>query len=166
MILYIENTKEFTHTKKYFCCSVIKSCLTICNPRNYSILGFLSFTISQSLFKLMSIESSNQLILCRPFTSCPQSIPASGSFPMSWLFVKGGHSIGASASASVLPMTIQVWFPLGLANSNTIMLIINPKFLSCCIIRCNLVCLLRSLQPCFLLLLSLFLSSVAHFQLF
>ena len=100
------------------------------------------------------------------FSSCPQSIPASGSFPMSWLFVKGGHSIGASASASVLPMTIQVWFPLGLANSNTIMLIINPKFLSCCIIRCNLVCLLRSLQPCFLLLLSLFLSSVAHFQLF
>ena len=89
MILYIENTKEFTHKKKYFCCSVIKSCLTICNPRNYSILGFLSFTISQSLFKLMSIESSNQLILCRPFTSCPQSIPASGSFPMSRLFTSG-----------------------------------------------------------------------------
>ena len=93
-----------------------------------------------------------------PFSSCPQSFPASGSFPMSWLFVKGSHSIGASASASVLPMNIQVWFPLGLTNSNTIMLIINPKFLSWCIIRCNLVCLLRSFQSCFPLLISLFLS--------
>ena len=114
MILYIENTKEFTHTKKYFCCSVIKSCLTICNPRNYSILGFLSFTISQSLFKLMSIESSNQLILCRPFTSCPQSIPASGSFPMSWLLASGGQC--PAASPPVLPVNIQGWFPLGLTD--------------------------------------------------
>ena len=76
----------------------------------------LSFTISQSLFKLMSIESSNQLILCRPFTSCPQSIPASGSFPMSWLFASGGQSIGISASASVLSMNIQGWFLLGLTG--------------------------------------------------
>ena len=47
-----------------------------------------------------------------PFSSCPQSFPASGSFPMSWLFPSGGQSIGASAS--VLPMNIQGWFPLGL----------------------------------------------------
>ena len=46
------------------------------------------------------------------FSSCPQSFPASGSFPMSWLFASGGQSIGASAS--VLPMNIQGWFPLGL----------------------------------------------------
>ena len=45
--------------------------------------------------------------------SCLQSFPASGSFPMSWLFASGGQSIGASASASVLPMNIQGWFPLG-----------------------------------------------------
>ena len=82
----------------------------------------LSFTISQSLLKLMSIESvmpSNHLILCCPF-SCPQSFPASGSFPMSRLFASGSQSIGASASASasVLPVNIQTWFPLGLTGSS------------------------------------------------
>ena len=44
-----------------------------------------------------------------PFSSCPQSLPASGSFPMSQLFTWGGHSIGVSASASVLPMNTQNW---------------------------------------------------------
>ena len=48
-----------------------------------------------------------------PFSSCPQSFPASGSFPMSQLFASGGQSIGISASASVFPMNIQDWFPLG-----------------------------------------------------
>ena len=48
-----------------------------------------------------------------PFSSCPQSFPASGSFQMSQLFTSGGQSIGVSALASVLPMNIQNWFPLG-----------------------------------------------------
>ena len=48
-----------------------------------------------------------------PFSSRLQSFPASGSFPMSWFFTAGGQSIGVSASASVLPMNIQDWFPLG-----------------------------------------------------
>ena len=48
-----------------------------------------------------------------PFSSCLQCFPASGSFLMSQLFTSGGQSIGASASASVLPMNIQDWFPLG-----------------------------------------------------
>ena len=48
-----------------------------------------------------------------PFSSCPQSFPASGSFPMSQLFAWGGQSIGVSASASVLPMNTQDWSPLG-----------------------------------------------------
>ena len=48
-----------------------------------------------------------------PFSSCPQSFPASGSFQMSQLFESGGQSIGVSASAPVLPMNIQDWFPLG-----------------------------------------------------
>ena len=48
-----------------------------------------------------------------PFSSCPQSFPASGSFQMSQLFASGGQSIGVSASASVLPMNIQDWSPLG-----------------------------------------------------
>ena len=48
-----------------------------------------------------------------PFSSCPQSFSASGSFPMSQLFASGGQSIGLSASASVLPMNTQDWSPLG-----------------------------------------------------
>ena len=48
-----------------------------------------------------------------PFSSCLQSFPASGSFPMSQFFPTGGQSIGVSASASVLPMNIQDWVPLG-----------------------------------------------------
>ena len=48
------------------------------------------------------------------FSSCLQSFPASGSFPISQFFTSGGQSIGASASALVLPMNIQDWFPLGL----------------------------------------------------
>ena len=76
----------------------------------------LSFTISWSLLKLMSFElmPSNHLIFCRPF--CLQSFPASGSFLMSQLFASGAQSIGASMSASVLPMNSQRWFPLGLTG--------------------------------------------------
>ena len=48
-----------------------------------------------------------------PFSSCLQSLPASGSFPMSQLFTSGSQIIGASASPSILPMNIQDWFPLG-----------------------------------------------------
>ena len=48
-----------------------------------------------------------------PFSSCPQSLPASGSFPMSQLFRWGGQTFGVSASASVLPMNTQDWSPLG-----------------------------------------------------
>ena len=47
-----------------------------------------------------------------PFSSCPQSFSASGSFPVSWLFASGGQSIRASASASIFPVNIQDWFPL------------------------------------------------------
>ena len=51
-----------------------------------------------------------------PFPFCLQSFPASGSFPMSQFFASGGQNIGVSASASVLSMNIQVWFPLGLTG--------------------------------------------------
>ena len=76
----------------------------------------LSFTTSQSLLKLMSIESvmpstiSSSVI---PFSSCFQSFPASGSFPMSQFLASGGQSTGDSALASILPMNIQNRFPLG-----------------------------------------------------
>ena len=70
----------------------------------------LSITNSQSLLKLMSIESvmpSNMPSSVVPFSSHLQSFPASGSFPQSQFFASGGQSIGPSASASVLPMNIQ-----------------------------------------------------------
>ena len=79
----------------------------------------LSFTISQSLLKLMSIESvmpSNHLSSVIPFSSYLQSFAASESFLMSLLFPSGGQSIGASAPASILPMNILDWFPLGLTG--------------------------------------------------
>ena len=59
---------------------------------------------------------SNYLILCCSFSFCFQSFSASGSFPMSWFFTSHGQSIGVSASESVLPMTIQDSFPLGLTG--------------------------------------------------
>ena len=78
----------------------------------------LSITNSQSLVKLMSIESvipsiSSSVI---PFSSCLQSFPASRSLLMSQFFASGGQSIGVSASTSVLPMNIQGWFPVGLTG--------------------------------------------------
>ena len=91
------------------CCrSSTKWRLTLCDPVDCSTPGSF-ITITQSLLKPMSIESvmpSNRLILCCPF-SCPQSFSASGSFPMSQLFILCGRSIGASASASVLPVNTQ-----------------------------------------------------------
>ena len=59
---------------------------------------------------------SNHLILCRPLLLLPSVIPNIRSFPMSRRFPSGGQSIGASASASVLPMNIQGWFSLGLTD--------------------------------------------------
>ena len=76
----------------------------------------LSITNSQSLLKLMSIKlvmPSNISSSVVPFSSRLQSFSASGSYPVSQFFASSGHSIGVSASASVLSMNIQDWFPLG-----------------------------------------------------
>ena len=97
-------------------CSVAQSCLTLCNPMDCSTPGF---PVLQHLLELAqthvieSVMPSNHLV---PFSSCLQSFPAAESLPASWLFASGGQSIGASASASVLPVTIQEWFPLGLTG--------------------------------------------------
>ena len=82
-------------------------------------LGILHFVISQYLLKLTSIESvmpSNHLNLCHPLLLLPSILPSIRVFPVSQLFASGGQSIGASASASVLPMNVQGWFPLGLTS--------------------------------------------------
>ena len=96
----------------FCCCSVTKSsCAQFFEtPRTAAHQSPLSSTLSQSLLKFRSIELvmlTNHLLPCHPFSFCLRSFPASGSFPMSWLFSSGGQSIGASASASVLP--IQGW---------------------------------------------------------
>ena len=85
------------------------------SPWTAACQASLSLTISQSFPKFMSIESvllSNRIILCPAVLL----LPASRSFPMSWLFVSGGQSIGASFSTSVLPVSIQGWLPLGLTG--------------------------------------------------
>ena len=87
----------------------------------------LSFTISWSLLKLMSIESmmpSKHLILWCPLLLLPSIFPSIRVFSMS-LFTSSGQSIGASAPASVLPVNNQGWFPLGLTG-----LILQSKGLS------------------------------------
>ena len=65
-----------------------------------------------------------------PFSSCLQSFPASGYFPMSQFFTSGGQSIGASASASVLPVNIQCWFPLRLTGLISLQSKRFPRFFS------------------------------------
>ena len=75
----------------------------------------LFITNSRCLPKLMSVESVSHPTISSsvlPFSSCPQSFPASGSFQTSQLFSSGGQSIGVSASTSVLPMNTQDWSPL------------------------------------------------------
>ena len=83
-------------------------------PWTAALQASLSFTISQKLLKLTSIESvmpSNHMVLCRTFSSCLWSFPASGSFRTSVFFASGGQSIEASASASFLPKKSQGWSP-------------------------------------------------------
>ena len=100
--------------------SVAQSCLTLCDPMDCSTPGFPVHhqtpgacwnSCPLSLWCHPTISSS-----VVPFSSCLQSFPASGSFPVSQFFTSGGQRIGVSASASVLPMNIQNWFPLGLTG--------------------------------------------------
>ena len=105
---------------KWYCCSVAKLCPTL-----WDLMDCMQHTRlpCPSLFPGVCSNSRPLSQWCYPisssvvpFSSCPQSCLASGSFPMSWLFALSGQSIGASASASVLPMNIPGWFPLGLTS--------------------------------------------------
>ena len=95
-------------------CSVTESCPNPCDPPGCSAPGFpglhcLPEFAQTHVHELVVLF--NQIILCHPFSFCPQSFPASGSFLRSQLFTSDGQNIGASAS--VLSMNIQHWFPLG-----------------------------------------------------
>ena len=95
--------------------SVLSRVWLFATPWTASCQASLSITNSRSLLKFISIESlmpSNHFILCRPLLLLPSIFPSIGSFLVSQFFASGGRSIGASASASVLPMSIQDWFPL------------------------------------------------------
>ena len=112
---YLHSHSIFTFTGRIqkFVIQLLSCVQFFATPWTAACQASPSFTVFWSLLKLMSIESvmpSSDLILCHPF-SCPQSFPASGSFPVSQLFTSGGQSIGASAS--VLSMNIQDRFPLG-----------------------------------------------------
>ena len=100
--------------------SVAQSCPTLCDPMDCSTPGF---TVHHQLLELAqahvhwvsdTIQPSYPLVI--PFSFCLQSFPVSGSFPMSQFFASGGQSIGVSALASVLPVNIKDWFPLGLTG--------------------------------------------------
>ena len=117
----IEDMLEISLCTEYSIAVVVQSLNHVplfTTPWTAAYQAFLSFTISQSVLKFMSFESVMPTISSSviPFSSCLQSFPASGSFTVSWLFTSDGQSIGASASASVLPMNIQSWFPLGLTG--------------------------------------------------
>ena len=101
--------------------SVALSCLTLCNPMDCSTPGFpvhhqLPELTQTHVHQVGDAIQPSYLLLSVLFSSCPESFPASGSFPMSQFFTSGGQSIGVSASASVLAMNIQGWFPLGLTD--------------------------------------------------
>ena len=115
-IFYI-NAYIWNLEKWYQFSSVTQSCLTLCNlmnsstpglPVHHQLLESTQNPCPSSWWCHPAISSS-----VVPFSSCPQSLPASGSFPMSQLLAWGGQSIGVSASASVLPMNTPDWSPLG-----------------------------------------------------
>ena len=114
---------------KWCCCSVARLFQLSVTPWTASHQASLSITISQSLLRLTSIELMMPFTISSSvtlFSFCLQSIPASESFPVRQLFASGGQSIGASGSASVLPVNIQGWFPLGL----TVLITLQYKGLS------------------------------------
>ena len=94
--------------------SVTHSCPTVYDPMNRSTPGLPVHhqlpKFTQTHVHRVSDAISSSVVT---FSSCPQSLPASGSFPMSQLFTWGGQSIQVSASESVLPMNTQDWSPLG-----------------------------------------------------
>ena len=101
------------------CCWVAKLWPTLCDPMDCNMPGFpdlcylLELAQTQVHWVGDAIQPSHPVV---PFSSCPHSFSASGSFLISRLFPSVDRSIGASASASFLPMSIQDWFPLGLTG--------------------------------------------------
>ena len=113
------NTRDTGICSQYICCSVTKLHLILQPywleharpPYSSPAPWTCSHSCPSSRWCHPAISSS-----VGPFSSCPQSFPAPGSFPMSQFLTSGGQSIGVSASTSALPMNIQDWSPLGLTG--------------------------------------------------
>ena len=105
LVAFSNFTKRLLLIPLFCCCSVTQPCPS--NPVDCSMPGFpvLNYLPEHAQTRWCHPTTSSSVA---PFLSCLQSLPASGSFPMSWLL--------ATASASVLPMNIQGWFPLGLTG--------------------------------------------------
>ena len=101
--------------KLRICCWVAKSSLPLCDPVDCGTSGSpaLQYLLEFAEFHAHWVDDTISFSAI-PISSCAQSFPASGSFPMSQLITSGGRSI--RALASVLPMNIQDWFPLGLTG--------------------------------------------------
>ena len=101
------------------CCPVPQLCLTLCNTMDCSTPGLPVLhhlpesTQTHAYWVSDAIQPSH---LQSPLSSCPQYFPASGSFLMNHLFTSDGQNIRALASGSILPVSIQDWFPLGLTG--------------------------------------------------
>ena len=100
------------------CCRVTESYPTLCDPMDCSTPSFplLHYLPEFAQIHIHCADGDIPPHSVVSFSPCPQSFPSSRSFPMNWLFASGGQSIGASASASVLPMNSQDWFHLELTN--------------------------------------------------
>ena len=116
--LFLLGSSNEQHSKEWLS-SVTQLCLTLCNPVDCSTPGFPGHHQLPELTQTMTRCPSSQW--CHPVISssvvpfsCLQSLPASGSFPVSQFFASGGQSIGGSAS--IFPVNIYDWFPLRLES--------------------------------------------------
>ena len=113
-------SSDFSCTSRHFCSVQLLGCVWLfVTPRTAARQASLSITNAWSLLKLMSIESvmpSKHLILCHPLLLPPSTFPSLRVFSSESVLRIKCQSIGASAWASVLPMNIQDWFPLGLTG--------------------------------------------------
>ena len=127
MVLYMDWSSGWSYLSSVQLLSRVRLFVT---PWMAARQASLSITNSWSVLRLMSIElvmPSNHPSSVIPFSSHLQYFPTTGSFQMSQFFASGGYSIGVSASASVFPMNIQYWFPLGWTDLKSLLQHHSPK---------------------------------------
>ena len=117
--IYILFFKQFFFHLGYSAEFSPQMCMTLWDPMNYSTPGFplhhqLLELAQTHVHRVSNAIQPSHPVIC--LSSHLQSFPASGSFPVTQFFTSGGQRFGASVSASVLPMNIRDWFPLGLTG--------------------------------------------------